>query len=148
MISKDQGSSYVCCAVLSCSGMYNSLQPHGLWGYSGQEYWSCLPCPPWGVFPTQGSNPGFPHCRQILHHLSHQGSPRILEWVTYPFSRGSSQPRNQTGVSCIVGGFFTSWVTREAQLLHCESVFSNAVFLSALTFLFFTSWAFYMGSGY
>ena len=96
MISKDQGSSYMCCAVLSCSGMYNSLQPHGLWGFSGQEYWSCLPCPPWGVFPTQGSNPGFPHCRQIVHHLSHQGSPRILEWVTYPFSRGSSQPRNQT----------------------------------------------------
>ena len=28
----------------------------------------------WGIFPTQGSNPGFPHCRQILYHLSHQGS--------------------------------------------------------------------------
>ena len=28
-----------------------------------------------GIFPTQGSNPGLPHCRQILHHLSHQGSP-------------------------------------------------------------------------
>ena len=33
---------------------------------------------------------------------------RILEWVAYPFSRGSSRPRNRTGVSCIVGGFFTS----------------------------------------
>ena len=32
-----------------------------------------------GIFPTQGSNPGLPHCRQILYHLSHQGSPRILE---------------------------------------------------------------------
>ena len=32
---------------------------------------------------------------------------RILEWVAYPFSRESSQPRNQTGVSCIAGGFFT-----------------------------------------
>ena len=30
---------------------------------------------------------------------------RILEWVAYPFSRGSSQPRNRTGVSCIAGGF-------------------------------------------
>ena len=39
---------------------------------------------------------------------------RILEWVAYPFSRGFSQPRNQTGVSCIAGGFFTSWATREA----------------------------------
>ena len=36
-----------------------------------------------GIFPTQGSNPGLPHCRWILYHLSHQGSPRILEWVAY-----------------------------------------------------------------
>ena len=38
---------------------------------------------------------------------------RILEWVAFPFSRGSTQPRNQTQVSCIAGGFFTSWATRE-----------------------------------
>ena len=43
-----------------------------------------------GIFPTQGSNPRLLHCRRILYHLSHQGSPRILEWVVYPFSRGSS----------------------------------------------------------
>ena len=41
-----------------------------------------------GIFPTQGSNPGLPHYRQILYHLSHQESPRILEWVAYAFSRG------------------------------------------------------------
>jgi len=34
-----------------------------------------------GIFPTQGSNPGLPHCRRILYCLSHQGFPRILEWV-------------------------------------------------------------------
>ena len=39
---------------------------------------------------------------------------RILEWVAFPFSRVSSQPRYQTQVSHIAGGFFTSWVTREA----------------------------------
>ena len=39
---------------------------------------------------------------------------RILEWVAFPFSRGSSQPRDQTQVSCIAGRFFTSWATREA----------------------------------
>ena len=50
-------------------------------------------------FPTQRSNPGLPHCKQILYHLRHQGSPRILEWEAYPFSGGTSQPRNQTGVS-------------------------------------------------
>ena len=41
-----------------------------------------------GIFPTQGSNPGLPHYGQILYHLSHQESPRILEWVAYAFSRG------------------------------------------------------------
>ena len=39
----------------------------------------------------------------------------ILEWVAIPFSRGSSQPRDRTQVSCITGRFFTSWATREAQ---------------------------------
>ena len=33
---------------------------------------------------------------------------RILEWIAFPFSRGSSQPRDQTQVSCIAGGFFTT----------------------------------------
>ena len=42
-----------------------------------------------GIIPTQGSNPGLWHCRQIFYHLSHQGSPRILEWVAYPFSLGN-----------------------------------------------------------
>ena len=40
---------------------------------------------------------------------------RILEWVTFPFSRESSQPRDQTQVFCIEGRFFTSWTTREDQ---------------------------------
>ena len=66
-----------------------------------------------GIFPTQGRNPGLPHCRRILYHLSHQGRPRLLEWVAYPFSSGFSRPRNWTGVSCIAGGFFTSWAMRE-----------------------------------
>ena len=39
---------------------------------------------------------------------------RILEWVVFPFSKRSSQPRDQTQVSHIAGGFFTSWATREA----------------------------------
>ena len=34
---------------------------------------------------------------------------RILEWVAVPFSRGSSQPRDRTQVSCIAGRFFTNW---------------------------------------
>ena len=81
-----------------------------------------------GIFLTQGSNPGLPHCEQILYHLSHQGIPRILEWVAYPFSRGSSWPRNQTGVSCIAGRFFTSWATREAPTITCMSLKSCLTF--------------------
>ena len=61
-----------------------------------------------GIFPTQESNPDLLHCRQILYQLSHQRSPRILEWVAYPLSRGSFQPRIQTRVSCSAGRFFTS----------------------------------------
>ena len=68
-----------------------------------------------GIFPTQHLHPDIPHCRWILYCLSHQGSLKILEWVAYPFFRGSSLPRNWTGVSCIAHGFFTSWATREAQ---------------------------------
>ena len=62
-----------------------------------------------------GSNSGLPHYRWILYHLSHQGSPRILEWGAYCFARGTSRPRNWTRISCTGGGFFTSWATREAQ---------------------------------
>ena len=67
------------------------------------------------IFPTQESNQGLPHCRQILYQLSHQGNPRILEWVVHTFSSRSSRPRNRTGISCIAGRFFTNWATREAQ---------------------------------
>ena len=72
-------------------------------------------------FPTQGLNSGLPHCRQIIYQVSHQGSPRILEWVAYPFPRGSSQPRNRTRVSCIAGWFFTNWAIRQAWKLSLKS---------------------------
>ena len=67
-----------------------------------------------GIFQTQRLNPGLPPCRQILYYLSHKGIPRILEWVAYPFSSGSSQLRNRTKVSGIAGEFFTNWAIREA----------------------------------
>ena len=80
-----------------------------------------------GIFPAQGSNPGLPHCGQILYQLSHKGSPRILEWVTYPFSSRSSQPRYQTGVSCIAGRFFTYWaITWEIPREWCYLCSSSA----------------------
>ena len=59
-----------------------------------------------GIFPIQGLNPVLPHCRRILYRLSHQGSPWMLQWVAYPFSRGSSRPRNRTlqGLSTLQAG--------------------------------------------
>ena len=56
-----------------------------------------------GIFPTKRPTPGLPYCRWTLYQLSHKGSPRMLEWVAYPFSSRSSQPRNWTGISCIDG---------------------------------------------
>ena len=75
---------------------------------------------------------------------------RILEWVTFPFSRGSSQPRDRTQASCIAGGFFTSWATREAQeywrwvSYPFSSRFSrprNWTRVSCIAGGFFTNWA-------
>ena len=60
------------------------------------------------IFSTQVSNQGLLCCRWILYQLSDKGSLRIVECVAYPFSSGSSRPRNQTGVSCIAGRFFTN----------------------------------------
>ena len=91
---------------------WRSLQPHGQygpWNSPGQNTGVGSLSLLQGIFPTQGSNLGLPHCRRILFQLSHKESPRILECVAYPFSRGSSRPRNRTGVSCITGVFFTSW---------------------------------------
>ena len=67
-----------------------------------------------GIFPSQGSNPGLPHCRQVLYHLSHQKAQEF--WIGMPIfsSGGFSRPRNWTGVSCIAGRFFPSLATRQA----------------------------------
>ena len=96
--------------------MSNSFQPHGLfnpWNSLGHNAGVGSLSLFQGIFPAQGLNPGLSHCGWILYHLSHQGSQRILEWVAYPFSSRSSQPKNWTGVSCITGRFFTSWDIRE-----------------------------------
>ena len=128
------------------------LWPHGLyspWNSPGQNtgVGSCSLLQ--GIFPTWGSNQGLLHCRRILYQLSHKGSPGILEWVGYPFSSRSSQPRNQTQVSCIVSGFCTSWATRKAQeywsscLSLIQGIFQTRD-PSGVSWIgggFFTSWA-------
>ena len=58
--------------------MSDSLQPNGLyspWNSPGQNTGADSRSLLQGIFPTQGLNPGLPHCRQILYQLSHKGSP-------------------------------------------------------------------------
>ena len=69
--------------------------------------------------PTQGSNPGLPHCRRIPYQLSHKRSPRILEWVAYPFSSPVDLP--DPGIELVslmspalAGRVFTTRATWEA----------------------------------
>ena len=57
-----------------CDPMDCNLHVRKSMGFSRQEYWSGLPLPSPGIFPTQGSNSGLLHCRQTLYHLTHQGS--------------------------------------------------------------------------
>ena len=74
---------------------WSSKHKHWLWWSEVKVAQSCLTlCTPWTV----------------VHGIL---QARILEWVAVSFSRGSSQPRDQTQVSHIAGGFFTSWATWE-----------------------------------
>ena len=84
--SKLKSPSHVC--LLRPRGLYNP------WNSPGQNTGVGSLFLLQGIFPTQGLNPGLPHCRWILYQLSHNGNPRILEWVVYPFSSRPSQPRN------------------------------------------------------
>ena len=92
----------------SCSVVSDSLRSHGLyspWNSPGHNTGVGSLSLLQGIFPNQGLNPGLLHCRRILYQLSHKRSPRILEWVAYPFSKGSFQLKNQTGFSCIACRF-------------------------------------------
>ena len=93
------GSCLTLCSPMDCSPPGSSVQGDSPGKNTGVGCHALLQ----GIFPTQGSNPGLLHCRQILYSLSQSRSPWILEWVAYPFSRESSWPRNRTGVSCIAG---------------------------------------------
>ena len=125
--------------IESRSVVSNSLWPHGLyspWNSPGQNTGVGSLSLLQGIFKAQESSPGLLHRRQILYHLSHQGSPRILEWVAFPFSRGSSEPRSWTRISCIAGGSFTSWTMREARdycLLGYYIYWFNCVLTASLS---------------
>ena len=73
------------------------------------EYWSGLRFPPPGDLPNVGIKSRSPALQANSLPAEPQRKPKNTGWVAYPFSRGSSWPRNRTGVSCITGRFFTNW---------------------------------------
>ena len=124
-----------------CDPMNCSLPGSSIHGDSpGKNSWLSCHALLQGIFPTQGLNPGLPRCSWILDHLSHQGSPWILEWAAYPFSRGSSWPRNRTRVSCIAGRFFANWAIREAPI-H-EYLINDKVYPWGVTEKKYDAWKF------
>ena len=74
------------CYPMDCSPPGSSVQGDSPGKNTGMGCYTLLQ----GIFPTQGLDPGLLHCRRILYCLSHQGSPRILYWVAYPFSSRSA----------------------------------------------------------
>ena len=105
------------CCVVSHSVVPSSLRLYGLqparllcpWGFSRQEYWSGVPCPPPRDLPNPENEPRSPSLQVDSSPTEPPGKPKNTGMgVAYPFSRGSSQPTNQTGISCIAGGFFTA----------------------------------------
>ena len=74
----------------SCQTLCDPMNLYSPWNSPGQNTGVGRLSLLQGIFPTQGLNPSLPHYRQILYQLSHKRSPRIREWVAYPFSRGSS----------------------------------------------------------
>ena len=124
--------------------------------FSWQEYWSVLPCPPPGDCSDPGIKLGSPAlqadslpsepprkpicicvkvdqssppvCNSMDYTVHGILQAKILEWVAFPFSRGSFQPRNRTQVSRFAGGFLTSWATREAPYI-CMCTYNMYVYI-------------------
>ena len=85
-------------------GEVSSRKAGGCWGQDdeGGEHGKAedvkvaQACPTLGIFPTQGSNPGLPHCRRILYQLSHQGSCGLnVIWEKKPLERHERKKGNQ-----------------------------------------------------
>ena len=85
--------------------------------FSKPEYWSGWPFLSPRDLPNQRIKFRSPALQADSLPAESQG---ILEWVAYPSSRGSSWPRNQTGVPCIAGRSFANWAIREAPIHFTE----------------------------
>ena len=128
------------------------LRPHGLyspWNSSVQNTGVGSLSLLQRIFPTQGLNLGLLHCRRFLYQLSHKESPRTLEWVAYPFSSRSSQPRNQLGSPALQVDSLPAEPegkpknTRVGSLSLLQQIFptQESTRVSCTAGGFFTSWA-------
>ena len=83
---------------LSCVQLFATPWTRQSMAFSRPEYWSGWPFPSPGDLPNPGIKPRSPTLQGDSLPAEPQGSPGILEWVAYPFSSGSSWPRNRTGL--------------------------------------------------
>ena len=144
-----------------------SLPGSSVHGIFQQEYWSGVPLPslkyPFEpvfvgggkntgmschfrlqeIFLTQGSNPGLPHCRQTLYHLSHQWSPNRLQYTVnitflcigkkdflflaelYNMWDRSYPTKDQVGLTCFARWMLNHWTTWEVPLTFFPSCFPS-----------------------
>ena len=105
----------------SCSVMSDSLQSHGLcspWNFPGQNTEvGNIPLLE-GIFPTHGSNPGLPPCRQILYQLSHKGTPAMTNLGRILKNRDMTLLTNVSSQTCgfpVVMYGCESWTIKKAE---------------------------------
>ena len=95
------------------------------WGFSRQEYWSGLPCPPPGEFFQPRDRTQVSHIAGKFFTIWSSRKPKNIGVGGLSLFQGSSLPMNQTRVSCIAHGFYTNWVPREADLYTIINVFAH-----------------------
>ena len=118
----------------SRSAVSDSLQPHGLyseWNSPGQTTGVGSIFLLQGIFSTQGSHPGLPHCRQILYQLSQQGSASspIIRLIIREYSRSREKSMKSSLDKVLVAsrlwGKFTATSFSPSCKLHTEHCFSQ-----------------------
>ena len=116
-----------CCAVLSCSVMYDSLQPQGLqptrllcsWGFSRQDYWNGLPCPSPQDLPNPGIEPRSPTSQMDSLLTEPSGKPKNTGVGSLSLLQGIFLTRESNqSLICIAGRFFTIFTL----ILSCISL--------------------------
>ena len=115
----------------SCLTLCNPMGLYSPWNSLGQNTGVGSPSLFQGIFPTQGLNPGLPHCQVDSLPDEPQGKPKNTGVGSWFLLQLSSPPRNQTRVSCTAGGFFTKELTGKPSY----QVYSNKIFLNNLPIL-------------